>query len=315
MGNLWVIASCLVFREKGWMQVKILNFGSMNIDYVYQVDNFVTAGETKLSQNLKVFSGGKGLNQSLALAKAGAYLYHAGIIGEEGVFLKDELQREGVNTDFIKCTASQTGHAIIQVNSEGNNCILLYGGTNQAFTKEYIGRVFEDFSEGDFILLQNEINMVDYIIETAHRKGMKIVLNPSPINDALKKYPLEKVDIFILNEIEGKALTGEDNTDFIIEKMEQLYPKAAIVLTLGEKGSIYKYKDTTIIQPIYKVKAVDTTAAGDTFTGYFIAGLYSGLSMEDCLKRAAVASGISVSRHGAAASIPYKREVDEIVGI
>jgi ribokinase len=297
------------------MQVKILNFGSMNIDYVYQVDNFITAGETKLSQNLSVFSGGKGLNQSLALAKAGASLYHAGIIGQEGVFLREELQREGINTDFIKCAASQTGHAIIQVNSEGNNCILLYGGANQAFTKEYIDSVFEGFSKGDFILLQNEINMVDYIIETAHRKGMKIVLNPSPINDALKKYPLEKVDIFILNEIEGKALTGEENSDLIIEKLEQLYPKAAAVLTLGEKGSIYKYKDTTIAQPIYEVKAVDTTAAGDTFTGYFIAGLCSGLSMEDCLRRAAVASGISVSRHGAAASIPYKREVDEIVGI
>jgi ribokinase len=293
--------------------VKILNFGAMNIDYVYQVDNFIIGGETKLSQNLSVFSGGKGLNQSLALAKAGASLYHAGIIGKEGAFLKDELQKEGVNIEFVKCIASQNGHAIIQVDSEGNNCILLYGGTNRAFTKEYIDRVFEDFSKGDFILLQNEINMVDYIIETAYEKGMKIVLNPSPINDALRKYPLEKVDFFILNEIEGKALTGEDNSDFIIEKMQKLYPKAGIVLTLGEKGSIYKYKDKTIVQPIYKVKAVDTTAAGDTFTGYFIAGLCSDLNMEDCLKRAAIASGVSVSRHGAAASIPYKREVDEII--
>jgi ribokinase len=293
--------------------VKILNFGSMNIDYVYEVDNFVSAGETKLSQNLKVFSGGKGLNQSLALAKAGASPYHAGIIGQEGVFLKEELEGEGVNTEFIKCEASQNGHAIIQVNWEGNNCILLYGGTNQAFTKEYIDRVLESFGQGDFVLLQNEINLVDYIIERAHQKGMKIVLNPSPINEALKKYPLEKIDFFILNEVEGKALTGEDNADFIVEKLQKLYPKAAIVLTLGEKGSIYKYKDITIVQPIYNVKVVDTTAAGDTFTGYFIAGVCAGLSIEECLKRASIASGLSVSRHGAAASVPYKKEVDEIL--
>jgi ribokinase len=173
--------------------------------------------------------------------------------------------------------------------------------------------VLESFGQGDFVLLQNEINMVDYIIQRAFEKDMKIVLNPSPINDALKSYQLEKIDFFILNEVEGKALTGEDNADFIVEKLQKLYPKAAIVLTLGEKGSIYKYKDTTIVQPIYIVKVVDTTAAGDTFTGYFIAGLCSGLSMEDCLRRAAIASGLSVSRHGAAASVPYKKEVDEIL--
>jgi ribokinase len=293
--------------------VKILNFGSMNIDYVYEVDNFVSAGETKLSQNLKVFSGGKGLNQSLALAKAGATHYHAGIIGQEGAFLKEELEKDGVNTEFIKCETSQNGHAIIQVNSEGNNCILLYGGTNQAFTKEYIDKVLESFGKGDFILLQNEINLVDYIIERAYEKGMKIVLNPSPINEALKKYPLEKIDFFILNEVEGKTLTGEDDTEQIIDKLQKLYPRASIVLTLGEKGSIYKYKNINIVQPIYEVKVVDTTAAGDTFTGYFIAGVCAGLSIEECLKRAAIASGLSVSRHGAAASVPYKREVDGIL--
>ena len=293
--------------------MKILNIGSLNIDYVYEVDNFVTAGETKLSKQLKIFSGGKGLNQSIALAKAGASIYHAGIIGKEGSFLKEELQREGVNTDFIKCIDSQTGHAIIQVNSQGNNCILLYGGANQAFTEDYIDEVFENFTEGDFILLQNEINMMDYIIETAYKKGMKIVLNPSPINDALKKYPLDKVDFFILNEVEGKALTGEEEADLIIKKMEKIYPNAETVLTLGEKGSMYKHKDITIVQPIHKVKAVDTTAAGDTFTGYFIASLCSGLNIEESLKRAAIASGISVSRHGAAASIPYSEEVNKIV--
>jgi ribokinase len=293
--------------------VKILNFGSMNIDYVYEVDNFVVPGETKLSKILKVFSGGKGLNQSLALAKAGTTLYHAGIIGQEGMFLKEYLQKEGVNTDFIMCKSQPNGHAIIQVDSEGHNCILLYGGTNQAVTKEYVDRVLKDFDKGDFILLQNEVNMVDYIIECAHEKGMTIVLNPSPINDQLKNYPLEMVDIFILNEVEGKALTGETDAEAIAEKMLQLYPKSLVVLTLGENGSIYKDKYNTFIQKVYKVKAVDTTAAGDTFTGYFIAGLCSGLTIKDCLERASIASGVSVSRHGAADSIPYRAEVDEII--
>lgn len=294
--------------------MKILNFGSMNIDYVYEVHNFVTSGETKLSENLKIFSGGKGLNQSIALAKAGVSLYHACILGKDGLFLKEQLQNEGVNTDLIEYVDSKSGHAIIQVDSKGDNCILLYGGSNQLITREYVDRVLSYFCKDDFIILQNEINQLDYIINCAYERGMRIVLNPSPINEKLKKCALEKVSYFMINEIEGKALTEETEGIQIIEKMHDLYPTSSIILTLGENGSIYKDKASIFTQQVYKVKVSDTTAAGDTFTGYFIAALCSGMTIEDCLKRAAIASGLSVSKNGASVSIPYKKEVDDIIG-
>jgi ribokinase len=294
--------------------LKILNFGSMNIDYVYEVDNFVKPGETKLSKNLRIFSGGKGLNQSIALAKAGTSLYHACFIGQDGLFLKEQLQNEGVDTDFIEYVDSKTGHAIIQVDSQGKNCILLHGGANQLITMEYVDRVLSYFSKDDFLILQNEIKLLDYIVDCAYKKGMRIVLNPSPINEELKKCSLEKVSYFLLNEIEGKELTDETEPERIIEKMHSLYPTSAVVLTLGENGSVYKDKLLTFTQEIYKVGVVDTTAAGDTFTGYFIAALFSGMTVPDCLKRASIASALSVSRNGAAASIPYKKEVDDIIG-
>lgn len=291
--------------------MKILNFGSMNIDYVYSVDNFVLPGETKSSKELKVFSGGKGLNQSLAIAKAGAKVYHAGIIGQDGDFLKEELNKAGVNINYIEFTSLKNGHAVIQVDAQGHNCILLYGGSNQCITKNYVDRVLSNFDKDDIILLQNEINLVDYIIDAAFDKGMKIILNPSPINERLSSYPLEKVSLFLLNEIEGKELTGEADETNIVDKMQELFPASSVILTFGEKGAVYKDKDSTYYQEIYKVKVVDTTAAGDTFTGYFIAGIFSGLSIQDCLKRASAASALSVSRHGAALSIPYKNEVDK----
>ena len=172
-----------------------------------------------------------------------------------------------------------------------------------------IDEVLKSFGEGDYLLLQNEINELPYIIDQAYKKKMKIVLNPSPFDDYLRECDMKKISIFIMNEIEGKELTGETKAEEILKKVQELYPNADVVLTLGEDGSMYKTGDEITRQGIVKVKAVDTTAAGDTFTGYFLAGLAEGLLPKENLARCAKASAITVSRKGAAPSIPRKEEL------
>ena len=291
--------------------MKILNFGSLNLDLVYQIPHFVRAGETLSSTAFNKNVGGKGLNQSVALAKAGAEVYHAGMIGEDGAMLREFLDANGVDTRFVRTIDQPSGHAVIQVIPEGNNCIFLFGGANQCMTKEFIDEVLSFFGEGDFLVLQNEINAIDQIIDAAYEKGMQIVLNPSPIDENLNKLPLEKISWYILNEIEGGELSGETEPGKILDKLTELYPHAKIVLTLGGDGSIYADSEVRIPQEVYKVTAVDTTAAGDTFTGFFFAGMAAGLKPAEALKRASKASSISVTRAGAAASIPTLDEVIE----
>lgn len=300
--------------------MKVLCFGSLNIDYTYKVDHFVKRGETLASESLQVFCGGKGLNQSIALAKAGVETCHAGVVGEDGRFLLEELQRAGVNTDCVTVrTDVRTGNAIIQNDREGDNCILLYGGANQAVTKDQVDTVFTHFESGDFLVLQNEINELSYIMEQAHRKGMKIVLNPSPMNEKIRCLPLKHVDYFLLNEVEAGQILEEDVTkgfdgETLAKKILQRFPGSAVVLTMGGDGSVYMDERETVVQPVCKVQAVDTTAAGDTFTGYFIGGVLRGGSVREAMNMASRAAAIAVTRRGAAPSIPFFDEVEHFTG-
>lgn len=291
--------------------MKVLNFGSMNLDYVYAVDHMVMPGETQSSQGMEIFLGGKGFNQSAALAKAGVEVYQAGQIGEDGRIFLDTAKEFGIHSDYIKVWDGKTGHAIIQVDKNGQNCILLYGGGNRGITRKMVDEVLTGFDKGDILLLQNEINELDYIIEQAYAKGMQIYLNPSPFDASLDTCDMSKISCFLLNEIEGGQISGESEPEKIVDAILAKYENAKIVLTLGGEGSMYADKEKRCYQPIVKVEAVDTTAAGDTFTGYFIAGVLQGMSVEDTLKMCATASGIAVSRHGAAPSIPYMDEVKE----
>lgn len=289
--------------------MKVLNFGSLNLDFVYSVDHMVLPGETLSSAELNTFCGGKGLNQSIALAKAGVDVHHAGLIGDDGGILAYTLREAGVNVDLVKVVSGKTGHAIIQVDQSGQNCILLYGGANQKMTKEYIDEVLSGFEKGDILLLQNEINLLDYIIDTAAEKGMMIILNPSPYNEKLDACDFSKISLFLLNEVEGGQVTGESKPDAILDKLMEMYPDAKIMLTLGSSGSVYRDKNQQCRQEIFKVKAVDTTAAGDTFTGYFISSIIDELPVAEGLRLAAKASAITVTREGAAPSIPTRDEV------
>ena len=271
--------------------MKILNIGSLNIDYVYKVDKFLLPGETKSSLSLDTHCGGKGLNQSIAAAKAGNEVYHAAFMGKGGEILKEALSENGVNVDLIKKHDNMSGHAIIQVDENGQNCILLYGGTNQCLTKEFI----------------------DDIIDRAYEKGLMIALNAAPMNDKVLTYPLEKLTWLIVNEVEGKQIAQCNNDDEIIEILNKKYPKCKVLLTLGSKGACCYDGDKIYSVGCHKVNVVDTTAAGDTFTGYFIYGVLNNYSIEDSLVLATTASAVCVGRNGAADSVPLKSEIDSLI--
>ena len=289
--------------------MRVLNIGSLNLDYVYNLDHIVQPGETEASYELNVHLGGKGMNQSVALAKAGVDVYHGGMIGEDGQPFLDACKEFGVHAEYIRQIDTKSGHAIIQIDKNAQNSILLYGGANQQLTSEYIDTVLADFGAEDILLLQNEVNMLPYIVNRAYEKGMTIALNPSPFNEKLHAVDMEKISIFLLNEVEGFQITGLKNPDDIIAKLLEMYPQSKIVLTLGQDGAVYADQEQKHFQPVFKVNAVDTTAAGDTFTGYFLAGLCDGLPIPEVLKMSAKASSIAVSRAGAVPSIPFREEV------
>lgn len=289
--------------------MKLLDFGSLNIDHTYQLPHLVRPGETLASDSYHKSEGGKGFNQAVALAKAGQEVYLAGAIGQDGLFLRDYLQELGVHTEHLCVLDAPTGHAMIQLDTEGQNCIILFGGTNGMITEAMIDEVLADFGAGDYLLLQNEISHVDSILRAAHAKGMHIILNPSPMSPELLTWPLELVEWFILNEIEGADITGKTQPEEMLDELLRRYPACHVVLTLGERGSVYADAAQRIDQSIVTAHTVDTTAAGDTFTGYFIHALLQGEVIQQALKTAACASAITVSRPGAGRSIPTAEEV------
>lgn len=289
--------------------MKVLNFGSLNYDYVYTVDHMVREGETLASERMETFPGGKGFNQSVALQRAGADVMHAGAVGEDGDVFLDFCRENRLSTDYIKTLPGKSGHTIIQVDKDAHNCILLYGGTNRELSESYVDEVLENYGSGDIVLLQNEINVTAYVIDRAYEKGMQVVLNPSPYDEGLDACDMKKVAVFLMNEIEGFMMTGEKEPEKILDVMKQHYPRACVVLTLGEEGVYCMSEGHVYYQSAVKTEAVDTTAAGDTFTGYFIAGLSEGMDIPDILKLCVNASSIAVSRKGAAPSIPSRKEV------
>lgn len=289
---------------------KILNFGSLCIDNTYKVDHFVTAGETITSHGLEINCGGKGLNQSIAAARASREVYHAGKIGYDGGDLRELLNKSGVDTTYLIEENCRNGQAIIQLDPSGQNCIFLYPGSNHMITEAQIDETLSHFEEKDILMLQNEINLIPYIIEKAHARGMQIVFNPSPITDALFSYPLEKINLFILNEVEGKALSDGESEPFeICRAIRTKYPASDVLLTLGSFGSVYFDGEKFTRCGIFKSPVTDTTAAGDTMAGFFVSAVAGGMLCADALRVAAAASAIAVSKMGASPSIPTLGEV------
>lgn len=291
--------------------IRFCCFGSLNIDYVYHLPHFVRPGETLGCTKLDKNAGGKGLNQSCALAHAGVLVYHAGNIGSEGQFLKDTLHCHGVHTDHIRTVDYPNGHAIIQVEQSGENCILLFGGANQMADEAQMEAVLSHFNAGDVLVLQNEINDIGTLIKKAHAKGMKIAFNPSPMDENIQKLPLEKVSFLFVNETEGAEISAcaQDEPEKILKKLGEMFPNTEVILTLGSKGAMVCANQQCYFEPARKVNAVDTTAAGDTFTGYYLAARSEKMEIQASLQLSNAASAITVSRKGAADSIPMRNEV------
>ncbi len=291
--------------------MKVLNFGSLNLDYVYQVDHFVRPGETLSAAAQTVHPGGKGLNQSVALARAGVRVFHAGCVGAGGESLDALLEESGVDTGLLRRVDQIQGNAVIQVEPGGQNCILLFGGSNRCVTPEQIRTSMFGFHEGDWLVLQNEISGLPQIVEEAFTRGMVTVLNPSPFNEELEAVDLSKVRWLLVNEVEAEQLTGTADPDEAWKRVHEKYPRMSLLVTLGEDGSAAFTEAESVRQPAFPVRAVDTTAAGDTYTGYFVAGLMEGRPLAECMRRASMASAISVTRPGAAPSIPLREEVEQ----
>lgn len=289
--------------------MKVLNFGSVNIDYVYQMEHFIRPGETDSCKTLTTGCGGKGLNQSIALAKAGAEVFHAGLYGKEGQFLLDRMRQSGVDTGLMRLGEGPNGHAIIQVEDGGQNCIILYGGTNRQITNAYVDDVLAQFGPDDVLVLQNEINNIPYIMQKAHEKRLRIAFNAAPYGPEVLDYPLETLTWLIVNEVEGAGLSGKTDYADIADALATKYAGVNVMLTMGKEGCLYRGQDETLRMGACRVDAVDTTAAGDTFIGFFIGGILRGLPMEQTLRQATVASAIAVTKPGAADSVPTLEEV------
>jgi len=284
--------------------MKILNFGSINKDLVYNVEDFVKPGETISSRDYGLYLGGKGLNQSVAISKSGSEVYHAGCINKSDQSIISDLKKWGVNTDYINKINEATGHAIIQINRDGENSIIIHGGANNCVEKDQIDKVLSNFNEGDYILLQNEINSVNEIIEKAHKKGLRIFFNPAPYSSSVNNYSIEKVNTLIYNETEGQRLSGKKDDNEIIKTLSNKYPNTRQILTLGERGSIYSFDKNTIKVKAESVKTIDSTAAGDTYIGYYISSLCKKISVEESMKIASKAASIATTIVGGANSIP-----------
>ncbi len=295
--------------------MKIVNFGSCNLDYVYKLNHIVKTGETEHSERMEIFPGGKGLNQSIAIAKAGVPVYHAGCIGTDGQILISALEECGVDLTYVKKVNQPSGHAVIQVGNAGENAIFIHAGSNEMLTLEWIDSTLQNFDTGDFLLLQNEISNVGYIVEQAKKKGLVLFFNPSPVDETLRQVNFDRIDYLVLNEIEGEYLTLQKEPINIVSVLRERHPNLKVVLTIGEKGCIYCDGKSLHCHPAYEVPVVDSTAAGDAFMGYFVASLAQNLTEKLAIERACAASALVVSQKGAAPSIPYEANVSRALQI
>ena len=293
---------------------RLVNLGSLCVDHVYGVPNITSAGETVASRSHAVFPGGKGLNQSLAAARAGAAVTHAGCIGSDGLWLRDELANAGVDVALVREVDTPSGHAVIQVNPRGENAIVIAGGANRVLTTADRKAAFARCGPDDWLLLQNEINDLEAVLAGARAAGCRVAINVAPVDGREQGYDLSHVELLILNEVEAAALAGVTEPDDALEILCRLYPSCDVVITLGRDGLRHGRADERVRLDAFPADAVDETAAGDAFVGYLMAALLEGGTMREALVFGSAAGALAVTKEGAASSIPERQAVVGLAG-
>ena len=307
-------AGTLSLRQRPSEQaVTVYNFGSINIDIIYRVPHLVKPGETLASLSMDTVLGGKGANQSVALARAGVHTRHIGRIGDGDQWASKQLSDAGVDISSVESIAGPSGHAIIQVDDQGENSIVLHGGANQSFSREDMEKHLADATADDWLLIQNECNDCASAMDVALQKGMSVAFNPAPMTPEVSALPLERCAVLIVNETEAAQLASATDPDEVLNLLEVKYPDTRLVLTLGSKGALLRFKGEQIRQDASRVDVVDTTGAGDTFVGFFLSALIQGLDDQLCLRRGCAAAALSVGVAGATPSIPDAAAVDEFL--
>lgn len=291
---------------------RIITLGSLNLDFTYQLPKPLEIGETLSSLSYRCGAGGKGANQSIAAARAGAEVFHAGRIGSDGTLLRRTLAESGVKLDFLEEVETPTGHAVVLINDAGDNSIVLYGGANRTIDDAFIDRVVAAACPGDILLLQNEVSDIGYAMKAGKKAQMRIAFNFAPFDPELApKLPLSLCDYLFLNRIEAGGIAGKSEVEEILETLARRFPETELVLTLGPEGAIaLTPAGERFHADSPRVEVVETTAAGDTFIGYYLAGILDGLKPGKALERACRAAALCCSRAGAAESIPTRAELD-----
>ncbi|KAE9630874.1 ribokinase [Parasedimentitalea maritima] len=285
----------------------IWNLGSINADMVYALPHLPTPGETLAALDLQQFLGGKGANMSVAAARAGSHVCHIGAVGPDGKWAVDRLMEYGVDTRYIDQIETPTGHAIIAVDRQGENQIILFPGANRELTTDQLGLAVSQAESGDILVLQNETNMQAEAAKMGRELGLRVCYAAAPFDAEAVQAVLPFLDLLFLNEVEAQQLehaTGKPATELGVSD---------VIITLGAKGARHFYAGTGEILdvPALPVTAVDTTGAGDTFTGYVLSGLDRGLPMPQAMMLATRAAALMVTRPGTADVIPDLKETQD----
>jgi ribokinase len=285
---------------------KLVNLGSLNIDDVFRVTRIARPGETVAGRERRQYAGGKGFNQSLAAACAGAAVNHFGCIGTDSDWLRQELASAAVDVTGVRMIpGADTGRALIQVEDSGENAIVVFGGANLCLEATDIDAALRALDGGDWLLIQNEINRLPDILNAARDIASKVAFNVAPVDDRVRECDLGGVDLLIVNATEAAELSGIDGpSDTMLTALCQRWPACQVVLTRGADGLSYGCGERRGAVAAFPVKTVDTTGAGDAFVGYLMASLLDDQPIRTALIRASAAGALATTRPGAGASIP-----------